>query len=241
MEPVTPRIWTRDELTLACDLVRANDWRELRAHDPRVIELSDTLRDYWSAVSIDHQDPRFRSPNSVGLKTSNIATAHQDYKGRRTKGGKLDLVILNEFLVDPDEMHGRAAAIRATIARLKASGEPPPKVPDVDDNGVVEGGLLEQTRLLLERDRRIRDKAVRAFRKQHGQVACEACSFDFGKIYGPHGEDYIECHHRIPLSQSGETTTRIEDLILLCSNCHRMIHRKRPWLSVEELVALIAR
>jgi putative restriction endonuclease len=30
-------------------------------------------------------------------------------------------------------------------------------------------------------------------------------------------------------------TTRLEDLALLCANCHRMIHRASPWLSVEEL------
>ncbi|MEX2447811.1 MAG: hypothetical protein WD404_03595 [Solirubrobacterales bacterium] len=26
-----------------------------------------------------------------------------------------------------------------------------------------------------------------------------------------------------------------EDLALLCANCHRMVHAKRPWLSVEQL------
>ncbi|MGU8539069.1 hypothetical protein ACV3P9_02215 [Clostridium perfringens] len=26
---------------------------------------------------------------------------------------------------------------------------------------------------------------------------------------------------------------------MLCSNCHRMIHRRRPWLSKEELELLI--
>ncbi len=30
-------------------------------------------------------------------------------------------------------------------------------------------------------------------------------------------------------------TSKLEDLVLVCSNCHRMIHRKRPWLSATEL------
>ena len=34
-------------------------------------------------------------------------------------------------------------------------------------------------------------------------------------------------------------STRLEDLCLLCSNCHRMIHRKTPWLSLKELKKLI--
>ncbi|MDP6032209.1 MAG: HNH endonuclease [Alphaproteobacteria bacterium] len=33
--------------------------------------------------------------------------------------------------------------------------------------------------------------------------------------------------------------TKLSDLVLLCSNCHRMVHRKRPWLTVRELRELI--
>jgi NAD(P)-dependent dehydrogenase (short-subunit alcohol dehydrogenase family) len=36
-------------------------------------------------------------------------------------------------------------------------------------------------------------------------------------------------------------TTRIEDLRLLCSNCHRTVHAKRPWLSIEELIEILRR
>jgi hypothetical protein len=32
--------------------------------------------------------------------------------------------------------------------------------------------------------------------------------------------------------------TRVEDLVLVCANCHRIIHRKRPWLSIGELRTL---
>ena len=34
----------------------------------------------------------------------------------------------------------------------------------------------------------------------------------------------MECHHLLPLSQSGVTTTRLSDLALVCSNCHRVLH-----------------
>jgi 5-methylcytosine-specific restriction protein A len=72
-------------------------------------------------------------------------------------------------------------------------------------------------------------------------LTCEACGFDFFKRYGERGGGYIECHHRIPLSESGPTQTRLKDLALVCSNCHRMIHRRtNDWLSLEELKALLA-
>jgi 5-methylcytosine-specific restriction enzyme A len=33
----------------------------------------------------------------------------------------------------------------------------------------------------------------------------------------------------------------LADLALLCSNCHRMIHRTKQWLTVEELKKLVER
>jgi predicted HNH restriction endonuclease len=33
--------------------------------------------------------------------------------------------------------------------------------------------------------------------------------------------------------------TLVEDIALVCSNCHRMLHRKRHWLSINQLRQLI--
>ena len=67
-------------------------------------------------------------------------------------------------------------------------------------------------------------------------LACEVCDFNFTKTYGIRSKDYIECHHKNPLSDTkvGEKT-KTEDLALLCANCHRVIHRYKPWISVEKL------
>jgi hypothetical protein len=46
------------------------------------------------------------------------------------------------------------------------------------------------------------------------------------------GEDFIECHHTLALSELQEKRpARIDEIALVCSNCHRMIHRRRPWLA----------
>jgi 5-methylcytosine-specific restriction protein A len=71
--------------------------------------------------------------------------------------------------------------------------------------------------------------------KSTGRLACEACDLDFGERYGRRGEGFIECHHTQPLAESGETVTRLDDLMLLCSNCHRMVHLRRPMLSIDDL------
>jgi putative restriction endonuclease len=64
--------------------------------------------------------------------------------------------------------------------------------------------------------------------------------FDFRVRYGEIGKDFIECHHTIPASQlPANAKTRIEDVVLICSNCHSMIHRRRPWLNISRIRELI--
>jgi predicted HNH restriction endonuclease len=73
-----------------------------------------------------------------------------------------------------------------------------------------------------------------------GCLACEACDFDFAKVYGSLGETFAECHHRTPLADlDGHTPTRLIDLAIVCSNCHRMLHRSRPLMKVEDLRSLV--
>ena len=66
----------------------------------------------------------------------------------------------------------------------------------------------------------------------------QVCGFDFEDFYGDLGKGYIEVHHVHPLAmQSGAHEVNPEtDLVCLCSNCHRMIHKNGgDVLSVEEL------
>ena len=53
------------------------------------------------------------------------------------------------------------------------------------------------------------------------------------------GQDYIEVHHRVPVSSMGGAyrVDPVTDLVPVCGNCHAMMHRKNPPLSVEELKA----
>ncbi len=75
--------------------------------------------------------------------------------------------------------------------------------------------------------------------KEKGYLSCEACGFDFYKIYGERGYGFIECHHNKPVSEmDGESEVLLEDLSLLCSNCHKIIHRTKPWMTVAELKSI---
>lgn len=106
-----------------------------------------------------------------------------------------------------------------------------------EDSHVNEGQEKYVRHKTRERNREIIEKKKNEFIQAHGKLFCEVCNFDFEHSYGARGEKFIECHHNIPLHETHKTvTTKTSDLTLLCSNCHRMIHRKRnEWLSVEEL------
>lgn len=84
---------------------------------------------------------------------------------------------------------------------------------------------------------------IKAIKQKHLQkdskLCCQVCNFSFIDKYGELGEGFIEAYHLFPISQlTDETETKISDLALVCSNCHRMLHRRRPWLTLDELKQL---
>jgi 5-methylcytosine-specific restriction protein A len=56
------------------------------------------------------------------------------------------------------------------------------------------------------------------------------------------GEGFIHVHHLKPLAQIGEQyeLDPINDLRPVCPNCHAMLHRASPALSIDALRALIS-
>ena len=75
----------------------------------------------------------------------------------------------------------------------------------------------------------------------HG-TQCAVCDFKFEEVYGELGKDFIEIHHVKPLSTlDGAIEIDAEnDLVPVCPNCHRMLHRIRDKvLSVDELKEII--
>ena len=103
----------------------------------------------------------------------------------------------------------------------------------------LEGKPIYKLHLLRERDKTLIAKKKK-LASDAGKLFCEACGFDFQKVYGELGEGFIECHHNNPLAErKTNEKTSPSDLTLLCSNCHRMIHRTKKWLTVEQLKRLI--
>jgi predicted HNH restriction endonuclease len=106
-----------------------------------------------------------------------------------------------------------------------------------DDQAYTEGKLVLRTQQERQRNRALVRDAKRRHQQRDPYMACEVCGFSFLSTYGV---PYIEAHHGVQLASfHGEQQTRVDDLYLLCANCHRMIHTRTPPLKIEELRELI--
>ena len=100
-----------------------------------------------------------------------------------------------------------------------------------------EGKLLLASHYIKERHKRIViEKKKQAIKKN--KLICEVCHFSFRNTFGA---DFIECHHLMPIGKTGQRITTLDDLALVCANCHRMLHAKfnGEYLSSKELKLLI--
>ena len=99
-------------------------------------------------------------------------------------------------------------------------------VPERDESRYPEGAESYRTHRTRERDSALATAAKKRRLTDFGTLACDVCTFDFTQKYGVLGGGFIEAHHTVPVSKlDGTTKTRVSDLALVCSNCHRMLHR----------------
>ncbi len=105
-----------------------------------------------------------------------------------------------------------------------------------------EGSRVLRLHQIRERDSTLRRRAKDLYRERTGGLACTVCDFDFEARYGKIGADFAEVHHAVPLSSYEEdgAITDVRALVVVCANCHRMLHRRRPWLVVEDVKRLLA-
>ena len=107
-----------------------------------------------------------------------------------------------------------------------------------------EGRRVLRAHYRRERNRTLVKNAKAQFKETHGRLFCEVCQFDFVEKYGAPGEGFIEAHHEDPLGETeGETETKVEDLKMVCANCHRMLHKtdeNGKLVSIEHLKSLIS-
>lgn len=198
-------------------------------HDPSVIDLFARLRSVGALLVMDGL------PHSAALAADRY---------RKILANGLPLAELRNVA---DELR---AWLDSVPDQSDAIGSPSHKIaPDSPVSSAVnivyeELSVDETKRRLvshfkIDRDRGIIREKIKQFKAQHGSVFCQNCGFSFSEKYGDYGLDVIDVHHTRPLGTLlPNTMTTLSDLMLLCSNCHRIVHRRKTPLNPDELKAL---
>lgn len=227
--------WMRDELILALDLyLREGRGASLGSRE----ELSEALR----SIPVEPElcdDPKFRSAQSIAYKLHNFVGIDPSTTAAGfPHGGRGDQLVWDEFANDELHLSATAAAIRANLGAISQR-----EVEETEDDitEAQEGRVLMGVHKKRERDGKLRKAKLGSVFKETGRLACEACDLDFGEKYGQRGKGFIECHHvRALHTLKPGQRTKVSDLALLCSSCHRMVHVRKPWLTLEELKEILA-
>jgi HNH endonuclease len=129
------------------------------------------------------------------------------------------------------------SALGFNVVTLRGGNKPPELDGDHADEEVWEGRRATRESTFLVRNREI----VAKVKARRIPLTCEGCNLNFEEKYGTYGAGFIEAHHLYPLHarEGVSKPTTINDFAMLCANCHRMVHRSRPCLTVVELKAVI--
>jgi len=67
--------------------------------------------------------------------------------------------------------------------------------------------------------------------------SCSVCDFNFEKYYGSIGFKFIHVHHltQVATIKQEYKVNPIKDLRPVCPNCHAMLHKQNPPLTIDEL------
>lgn len=96
---------------------------------------------------------------------------------------------------------------------------------------ISEGNPKEVVTKTYERSCKLRNAAIEYF-SHNGIISCDCCGFEFKSFYGEkYGTSCIEIHHLKPIFQYDNISIiqtideALKNLLPVCPNCHRVIHK----------------
>ncbi|MFH1227399.1 MAG: hypothetical protein V1701_05800 [Planctomycetota bacterium] len=165
-----------------------------------------------------------RTPAAIVFRLGNYSAIDPNSKVKGLDhGGKTAEGMFNKYSGDKDELHRLADKIKEGYLIEHEDN----KSQLNHERTYKEGAERRFIQTTKERNNSLRKAAI----KEYGTV-CMVCGFDFNKTYGEDIADgYIEVHHEKMLAGTeGEKETTVDEVKVVCSNCHRIIHRKKEML-----------
>jgi hypothetical protein len=196
----------------------------------RISLIGDILKVSQEGQQVSHLATRIRASDFAVLRTNPILRENST-EHLFQSAGMIQGTVATYYLIPSDSWAEIEERVRgAPIVLLR-----PVEVSTVEEEFVGEEGALRlRTHFARERDPRlVRLKKQEVFETK-GRLACEVCDFDFVRRYGSDGSGVCEVHHRTSLSERPEESvlTRLEDLAIVCANCHRMLHKPETQCSI---------
>jgi 5-methylcytosine-specific restriction enzyme A len=87
-----------------------------------------------------------------------------------------------------------------------------------------------------------RSAKARAECLKHYGETCSVCEVDFSQRYGDIGKGFMHVHHLKPVADGDGKQVEVDpvaDLRPVCPNCHSMLHRRKPPLTIQELASVL--
>lgn len=137
--------------------------------------------------------------------------------------------ILSHLLIHTVHRHTNYYLKPEETQQVKKLWDSTQEIDDLTENNLSspEGAIKYALHKRRERDHKLVTLAKELFVKKHGQLLCEICGFSFEETYKELGKGYIEAHHKKPIATMEEgDVTHVNDLMMLCANCHRMAHKE---------------
>jgi len=107
--------------------------------------------------------------------------------------------------------------VSAIESQYAGDGTPTPRPATESD---IEGLRYEYIALTSSRSRKLRNRAM-----DNAGGLCSVCDVDFGKLLDGRGVRVLQVHHKKMMKdRKGPSETKLDDLVVVCANCHLLIH-----------------
>jgi predicted HNH restriction endonuclease len=233
----------------------------IRLIEQYLCEGNDTERDFaislikkgrcFVAYKVDNKI-RFSTSRFIGYLNNNIERHLSEHRDGRDTNPQISRILRQKLSENPllEEAHSEYCNsfgvepdnVKKTFWEIELTEEEEFTENKSVDKSFIEGAIVERIHSSRERNAKVIEIAKKNFKAKYGKLFCEICNFDFEEVYGDLGSEYIEGHHTIAVSEmKPDHKTLPEEIAMVCSNCHKMLHRKRPWLSIKELKTILKR